>query len=206
MTAEIKKIILPLDGLWEFREFPESARRMRDLEDGSWMQAQVPSSIYSCLVESGQIDAFQLRANPENFDWISEKSWIFRKCFDLPNEFTQRNRVKIIFEGLDTVTQIWLNEKLIGKTDNMFIAHHFDITPFIKPGKNQIMVKCLPAKAEACRRMLRYGKLSEHHYGDPCRTYLRKAQYQFGSVMGPSMPGCGIFRSVQIEAAQAASI
>lgn len=202
--TDINKITLSLDGPWEFREFPESARRMRDLEGGGWRQVSVPSSIYACLMEAGQIDAFQWRADPGDFDWVSQKSWLFRKTFDAPA--LAGRHVELIFEGLDTVTQIWLNEKLIGKTDNMFIPHRFDVTPFIRPGSNTIMVKFLPAMAEARRRMLRYGKLSEHHLGDPCRTYLRKAQYQFGSVLGPALPGCGLFRSVSLESRHTASL
>jgi beta-mannosidase len=205
-SPEIKKFVLPLDGVWEFREFPESARRMRDLEGGSWKPAVVPSSIYTCLNESGLIDVFELRADPADFNWVSETSWVFKKSFDWPSEHCRKDHVQLVFEGLDTVTQIWLNEKLIAKTDNMFIPHTVDVTSIIKPGCNTLMVKFLPAKAESQRRMLRYGKLSEHHFGDPCRTYLRKAQYQFGSVLGPSLPGCGIFRSVRLEAIETASI
>lgn len=206
IAADKKKAVLPLDGEWEFREFPESARRMRDLETGGWHKAHVPSSIYECLVEAGVIDAFTFRADPERFDWISEKSWIFRKTFDVPPELAAGDRLQAVFEGLDTIAQVWCNEKLLGKTDNMFIPHAFDVTSHVRPGRNMLMVKFAPAREEAARRMLRYGKLSEHHFGDPCRTYLRKAQFQFGSVFGPSLPGCGIFRSVRLEAVQTAEI
>jgi beta-mannosidase len=206
IAADTNKTVMPLDGEWEFREFPESSRRMRDLDTGGWKKAHVPSSIFGCLIEAGVIDAFMLRANPEDFDWVSEKSWIFRKTVELSPELTSKDRVHLVFDGLDTVGQVWCNEKLVGKTDNMFIAHTFDITDHVHAGRNVLMVKFSPAREEAARRMLRYGKLSEHHFGDPCRTYLRKAQFQFGSVLGPSLPGCGIFRSVRLEAVRTAEI
>jgi len=205
-AADKKRAVLPLDGDWEFREFPESARRMRDLESGGWKTAHAPSSIFESLSQSGVIDPFALAANPEDFDWVSEKSWIFRKRFEVPADVAAADRVHLIFDGLDTVAQVWCNEKLVGRTDNMFIAHALDVTDHIRAGSNVVMVKFSPARQEAARRMLRYGKLSEHHFGDPCRTYLRKAQFQFGSVFGPSLPGCGIFRSVRLEAAFGARI
>lgn len=202
----MKKEVLQLDGPWEFKEFPETARRMRDLDTTGWMTASVPSSIFTCLSDAGVIDSSEFLANPEQFQWVSDRSWIFRKQFDAPTSLCEKERVHLTFEGLDTVTHIWLNGKLLGKTENMFTPHGFDITGRLKPAGNVIHVKFLPALQHAERLMQRYGRLSEHHFGDPRRCCLRKAQYQFGSALGPAMVGCGIFRSVRIEGADIARI
>lgn len=202
----MEKDVLLLDGEWEFKEFPETARRMRDLDGDGWMAAAVPGSIYTSLAAAGVIDVAELTANPEDFGWVSEKSWIFRKTFDVSDALLKKDRIKLTFEGLDTVSQIWLNDKLIGKTENMFIAHSFDITQHLQPSGNVLLIKFRPALVCADQLMQRYGKLSEHHFGDLRRSYLRKAQYQFGSVMGPALPGCGIFRSVGIEGFNTAHI
>jgi beta-mannosidase len=202
----MEKRMFDLCGSWEFREYPESARRMRDLDNGQWMKAKVPSSIYTCLIEAGCFSRFDLDANPEDFGWISEREWIFRRRFDLDECFCSAENHCLVFEGLDTITQVWLNDKLIGKTENMFIPHRLEVNDRLHPGSNTLMVKFLPATAHAERMMLRYGKLSDYHYGDPRRSYIRKAQYQFGSVLGPALPGCGIFRPIQLEAYTAARI
>ena len=202
----MEKRTFDLSGPWEFREYPESARRMRDLDDGQWMPANAPSSIFACLIEAGCFTRFDLDANPEDFAWVSERDWIFRKRFDLDAEFCGFESLQLVFEGLDTIAQIWLNEKLVGKTENMFIPHRFDVGRRLRPGSNTLMVKLLSATAHAERMMQRYGKLSDHHYGDPRRSYIRKAQYQFGSVLGPSLPGCGIFRPARLEACSTAHI
>jgi beta-mannosidase len=200
------KKTLDLDGHWEFKEYPAAARRMRDLEEGRWMPAQIPSSIYLNLVEAGCFERFSLEANPEDFDWVSQRDWIYRKHVELTDEFRACDEIDLVFEGLDTVTQLWVNEKLIGKTDNMFIPHRFSIADRIHTGRNAVMVKFLSATAYADRLLRRYGTMSEHHYGDPRRSYLRKAQYQFGSVLGPALPGCGIYRPVRLEAWNTARI
>lgn len=202
----MEKDILQLNGRWEFKEFPETARRMRDLDDGNWMTAAVPASIYTCLIEAGAVNASRLTADPENFRWVNEKSWIFRKTFDMPPALLQKERIQLVFEGLDTVSQIWLNDKLIGKTENMFIPHTVDVTQRLKPSNNILLVKFRPALAHAEQLMQRYGRLSEHHFGDGRRSYIRKAQYQFGSVMGPALAGCGIFRPVYLEGTCTAKI
>lgn len=202
----MKKNVLQLSGDWQFKEFPETARRMRDLDTGGWMPASVPSTIFTCLARAGQIDPTDLLANPENYHWISQRSWIFRKQFDAPSSLVELERACLIFEGLDTVAHIWLNGKLLGKVENMFIPHTFDVTDILKPTANQLHVKFLPALQRGEQLMQRYGKLSEHHFGDPRRCYLRKAQYQFGSAISPALPGCGIFRSVRLEGIQTARI
>ncbi len=198
--------LFDLTGDWEFREYPAQARRMRDLDGDDWLQARVPSSIYTCLVGAGQIDPADLNANPEKFSHISRRPWIFRKTFDVPGELLQCGRIDLVFDGLDTVAQIWLNDKLIGKTDNMFIGHRFDVTKLIKPGGNRLLVKLAPAEAHAERLMNRYGKLTEFYFGSACRSYIRKAQYQFGWDWCPALPGCGIFRPVRLEGIAGARI
>lgn len=194
------KQIMVLDGQWEFREFPESARRMRDLDDSPWTPARVPGSIYTHLMEAGCFSRFDVEANPEDFGWVSQCAWVYRRTFTPTAEMVKAAAAELVFEGLDTITQIWLNEKLIGKTDNMFIPHRLSVGGLLREGVNTLMIKFLPALDYAERLMQHYGKLSDLHYGDPRRSYIRKAQYQFGSAMCPSLPGCGIFRSVRLEA------
>jgi beta-mannosidase len=198
--------VLGLGGQWEFREYPPDARRMRDLDEQEWMSAQVPSSIYTCLVDAGRIDHKRLNTDPEDFIDVSEKAWIFRKTFDAPEGLLECRRVDLVFEGLDTVTQIWFNDKLVARTDNMFIEHRFDVSDLIKKTGNRLLVKFNSPIEHAERLMNRYGKLSELYFGYPCRSYIRKAQYQFGWDWCPPLPGCGIWRPVRLEGVDEARI
>jgi beta-mannosidase len=197
---------LDLNGPWEFKEYPESARRMRDLEEGQWLPAEVPSSIFTCLIRAGQITSPDLHENPSSYAWISEKSWVFRKVFDLPQDLAAADRIDLVCRGLDTVAHIWLNEKLVAKTDNMFLGWRFDITRHLKPKSNTLLIRFSPALQTAAQRMARYGALSDRIWGDRRRVYLRKAQYQFGSPYNPAYPGCGIWRPIFLQAAAEARI
>jgi beta-mannosidase len=193
------KAFLDLNGSWEFREYPAEARRMRDLESEGWMRTEVPSSIFTSLMGSGLIAREQIDTHPEKFEWVSEKAWIYRRSFDVPSEIRDCNRVDLVFEGLDTVASIWLNGKLIGKTNNMFIPHRLDVTGQVKGADNVLMVKFEPAEACAKKLMERYGDFGGANFTNPHRVYLRKAQYQFGWDWGPTLPGCGIWRPVRLE-------
>jgi beta-mannosidase len=193
------KTSLDLTGKWEFKEYPATARRMRDLDSGGWLETTVPCSIFNSLIWAGKIKQGDIDARPEDFGWVSEKPWIYRKIFDAPAELLSCDRVELVFDGLDTIASIWLNDKLIGKTNNMFIPFRFDVKPFLKPRENWLLVKFEPAVQYAKRLMSRYTTFSESDFNNPYRVYIRKAQYQFGWDWCPGLPGCGIWRPVRLE-------
>ena len=202
----MQKESLVLDAAWQFKEFPQSARRMRDLDSGHWMNASVPSSIYTCLRQAGVISIPKLSPDFNDIRWVDEKNWVFRKEFDVPPSLLEKEQVEIIFDGLDTVAHIWLNDKLIGKTENMFIGHRFHIKPYLKESGNRLYIKFVSSLHNADHLQQRFGELGRHHLRDPRSSYIRKAQYQFGSEFGPPLAGCGIFRQVRIAGHNAANI
>ncbi len=200
------KITLDLTGKWDFKEYPISARRIRDLDKGNWFPTDVPASIFRSLIQAGRIDESDLLANPENFEWVSQKPWAYRKIFDAPDELLDCNRVELLFEGLDTISSIWLNDKLVGRTENMFISHRFDVAGLLKKKDNHLFVKFEPALVWAEMLQRRYGHISDHVLGNPQRVYIRKAQYQFGWDWCPALPGCGIWRPARLEGTEKSRI
>ncbi|MHC4457247.1 MAG: glycoside hydrolase family 2 protein [Planctomycetota bacterium] len=200
------KTSLDLTGKWQFKEYPSSARRMRDLDSAGWQTTTVPCSIFNSLIEAGQIKQSDIDTDPEKFTWVSEKTWIFKNTFDRPEELLGCDRTDLVFEGLDTIATIWLNNKLIGKTNNMFIPFRFDVTKLSKPQNNILLVKFEPATQYAKKLMRRYNTFSKTDFINPHRIYIRKAQYQFGWDFCPSLPGCGIIRAVRLEATKKARL
>lgn len=195
-----------LDPAWQFKEFPESARRIRDLDAGHWLDAVVPSSIYTCLEKAGLFSLADWSNQSCGSNWPDIKNWIFRKQFDVPPSLLEKERIEFVFEGLDTVAHIWLNDKLIGKTENMFIPHRFDIKLYLKQSSNTLYVKLISPLQHAGRLLHRYGTLGQSHLRRPESAYIRKSAYQFGSVFGPSLTGCGIVRPVRLEGSNIAAI
>jgi beta-mannosidase len=197
---------LDLTGQWRFKQYPVSARRMRDLDEGNWLNCSVPSSIYTSLIEAGIIDRKKLNTNPQDFFQISLEPWIYKKVFDLPDGFLKNEKIELIFEGLDTFAQIWLNGKLLARTDNMFCEYRFDVTPILLSRNNELLVKFDSAVEEGNRLMTRFGMLSKDQCSLPSRAYVRKSQCQFGWDWAPVMPGCGIWKPVRLEAFKTSAI
>lgn len=204
MHMSKKKISLA--GKWQFKEYPVQARRMRDVGDDLWSECSVPGTIFGGLIEAGIIEEFDFLANPEKYEYVSEKPWLFQKNFDCPDDILAMDKCRLVFDGLDTVSSIWLNGKLIAKTSSMFIQHRIDITKYLQSKDNHLMVKLDSAIDYSNRLEKRYGQLIPDKLGHSGRVYMRKAQYQFGWDFSPSLPGCGIFRDVRIEGVKKARI
>lgn len=41
------------------------------------------------------------------------------------------NRKYIIFDGVDTIGDVYLNTKLIGSTNNMFVKYYFSVEEYL---------------------------------------------------------------------------
>lgn len=198
--------IIDLTGQWQFMEYPAHVRRMRDIETGDWQDCTVPASIFTNLIESGQVNESDLLANPEKYEYVSRKGWLYQKTFDCPQDILDADRCEIVFDGLDTVSQIWINGKLIARTNNMFIRHRIDVTGRLRSENNHLMVKFNSPLEYAEKLQDRYGSITKDANGHGCRVYIRKTQCQFGWDWSPPLPGCGIFRPVRIEATDKARI
>jgi beta-mannosidase len=199
-------ISIDLNGEWEFRQYPTDARRMADLQNGDWYKATVPGGIYQDLISAGVIDEAEFDAKPWEFKWVGEKDWIYRRSFEIDEELFSCERKELVFEGLDTVSTIWLNGRKIGGGENMFTEHRFDAAEFLRTGVNEVMVKFDSAWGYAKRAEEKYGKIKGPSKLHPAAAYVRKSRYQFGWDFCPSQTGCGICRGVRVEGSNAGCI
>jgi len=51
-----------------------------------------------------------------------------------------KNGVYLVAKGIDTISSVYINDKLIGTTDNMFVRYKFDIKQVLKTGQNKIRI------------------------------------------------------------------
>ena len=52
----------------------------------------------------------------------------------------QRKSVNLVFDGVDTVSKIYINDVLVGETDNMFVRYILDVKKLLKTKDNKIKV------------------------------------------------------------------
>ena len=95
------------------------------------------------------------------------------------------------FDGIDTYADVYLNDRNVLCTDNMFRSWKTDVAGILKAGTNNLKLVFYPAaiRAKESAAGLPYTLPGEG------RVFIRKAQYQFGWDWGPRFVTCGIFKS-----------
>jgi len=103
----------------------------------------------------------------------------------------------LVFEGLDTCADIYLNGSLVGSTENMLIPHEIEIAGAIKRGDNTLTVHIKPAVIEARKYPLALNENAlKYNYES---LYIRKAPHTYGWDIFPRIVSGGIFRPVYLE-------
>lgn len=103
----------------------------------------------------------------------------------------------LVFEGIDTVAEIYLNGEMLGSCDNMFIPQEFSAERLLKEGENELVVHISPACIEARKNKVSAGNTALRYNYESLR--LRKATHMFGWDIMPRMVSAGIFRPVRLE-------
>ena len=101
------------------------------------IEARVPGCVHTDLVNAGIIANPLYRDNNEKCLWIEAGNYTYTTRFAAK----RAEGVRLVFEGLDTYADIFLNGVQIGESHNMFIPHAFDVTGAIRDGENLLEVK-----------------------------------------------------------------
>ena len=179
---------------WKFNVGKENPSSFKINE---WLSANIPGTIHTDLLEHRLIEDPFFDDNEIKLTWICETDWVYKATFIKPADFSNDLPVFLIFEGIDTIAEIFLNDSLLGKSENMFLKYEFDVSSLIKEKENLLEVNF--------KSPLKYAKELEEKYGklpvalNSERVYIRKAQYSFGWDWGPSFPTMGIWRPVYLE-------
>src|SRR5260370_7586870 len=117
-------------------------------------------------------------------------------------ELLSREHLELVFEGLDTYANVFLNDQHLVDADNMFRTWRVDCKHALKPGVNTLSTRfrspineILPVMAK-----MNYQLPSPNDQGEKTYPYTRKAAYQFGWDWGPRFVTSGIWKAVRIEA------
>jgi beta-mannosidase len=160
--------------------------------------------VHTDLLNLGVIEDPFYEDNELRLQWIGEQDWIYKTTFDLPKNFKIDNTINLVFEGVDTIAEAWLNKKPVGKYQNMFRKYEFDVSKLLKKQNNLLEIKFQSPIKYATEQEKIYGKLPVALNSE--RVYIRKAQYSFGWDWGPSFPTSGLWKLVYIEQQLGASI
>ncbi|MCZ9342990.1 hypothetical protein NGM37_35055, partial [Streptomyces sp. TRM76130] len=74
--------------------------------------------------------------------WVGRREWTYQRTLDAA---AGHERTDLVFDGLDTVAEITLDGRPLGRTRNMHRSHRFDVTGL----SGRLTVRFASAYAEA---------------------------------------------------------
>jgi len=186
------RIRISINNGWQFREAGKD----------KWYPASVPGCVHTDLLKNKLIDDPFYRDNEKKLQWIGKTDWEYQTTINLTAEMLKRTNLELVFEGLDTYTDVFLNDKLLISTDNMFRAWRVDAKSLAMPGANSMRIHFRSPINEVLPIMAKmdYELPAANDQGEKTSPYTRKAPYQYGWDWGPRFVTSGIWRPVYLEA------
>jgi len=182
---------------------------MREVGTNEWNKAVVPGCVHTDLLRNKQIPDPFYRTNEKDLQWIDKKDWEYKTVIEISQEQLNSENLEIVFKGLDTYADVFLNNKQILSADNMFREWMVDVKPSLKIGKNELRIlfhspikiglqlnKENGFKLQASNDQAENGGLKKDEL---LSSYLRKAPYHFGWDWGPRLVTSGIWRPAFIR-------
>lgn len=193
---------LPLDQ-WQICDFEPGTEsfeaRMASSAKASWIACPAPGDTYAALIAAGRLAHPYKGQNEAAAEWVQKREWWWKASFDGTGA-SGAEHAELVFEGLDTFCDVYVNGELLGSANNMFREWRFDVRPLLRgDGANEILIVFHPTDAMVpAREMPFWGPLSEKMNANR-RNLMRKAQFGWGWDWGPNLPTVGIFGKVSLR-------
>lgn len=161
------------------------------------LEAQIPSSLYNVLLNNNLIkDPFYRDNEYKIRDLCNEDCEFYTEVYITEEEF-KKNKIILKFNGVDTISDLYINDKFIGTMNNMHRSFEFNIKEVIKFGANKIRVNIKsPNKyIEEMNQRYELWGVDTTMEGYP---HIRKAHCMYGWDWGPQLPDMGIWREVEL--------
>ncbi|MEE1884230.1 glycoside hydrolase family 2 protein [Pedobacter flavus] len=182
--------------------YPLAQWKVKQLEANDWLNASVPGNVQLDLLNNRKIEHPYLGTNEFKIDWIEGKSWVYLNEFKVSASQIKSDEIILNFEGLDTFADVYLNDSLILRADNMFRHWKIPVKKNVKVGKNQLKIIFRSTLKEGERLA---GLSSIKYPADNERgsvkisPLIRKAPFQFGWDFGPRVLTTGIWKPTYLS-------
>jgi len=135
-----------LNGTWDFKFYESPLDVEKDFfnQENGWEQIDVPSNwqlrgfgrpIYTNWKHPFKTLGLKIPAK-------SNETGTYRKTFEIPNNWNKK-QVFLHFAGVQSAFYLWVNGSEVGYSEGSMTPAEFNITKYLKAGKNQIAVKVI---------------------------------------------------------------
>ena len=92
-----------------------------------WLDATVPGTVHQDLMAHDRLPDPFYGMNEQKIQWVEKEDWLYRTSFVLSQKQLDSDDVTLVFEGLDTYADVYLNGALVLKADNMFVGYRIPV-------------------------------------------------------------------------------
>lgn len=137
-----------LNGNWKFRWYPTPKKVPEDFyntgfDSSDWGEIPVPANWelhgYGTAIYTNVEYPFEpvdAPFTPEDDNPVG----LYRTSFEVPSDWNEM-QVTLTFGGVSSAYYVWLNGQLLGYSEDSRLPTHFDVTPHLQEGKNNLAVK-----------------------------------------------------------------
>ena len=158
--------------------------------------SNIPGNIEIDLMNAGILPNIYQGVNVEKTREFELYDWWYIKDF-VVDVLPQDEDVFLVFDGVDTYAEYFLNGVKIGESDNMLIAHEFAVDETLLQGKNQLAVHIFSAVKKSENFKVNPLQVADWECFQSLRC--RKPAHAYGWDIFPRVLSAGIWRSVKLE-------
>lgn len=171
-----------------------------------WIPAQVPGAIQYDLMRAGSLEnPFGGTSQAKDAAWVARGDWAFRTTFMAGEAMPGLTR-ELVFFGIDTFSDIWLNGSLLGTTANAYRTYRFAADSHLINGSNELLIhvkghhRMIQPLVTEAREKLDHADGVEGLLG---KSLIRRYQRNFFTNssllnLGTGILGIGIYKDVAL--------
>ena len=181
--------------------------RFRQGRSENWFPATVPGTVHTDLMANELLEDPFFRLNERSVQWVDKEDWMYETTFNATAEEVNAENQEIVFKGLDTYADVYLNHERILVADNMHRTWKCDVKGKLREGENLLEVyfnspiKVDLPKYDQYDYTFNTGPDQSQNGGIFNKTlsiFARKAGYHYGWDWGPRLVTSGIWRDIDL--------
>ena len=144
---------LSMEGMWKFNFVKDHNKRPANFfalkyDDSQWKDFPVPGLFElngygdATYKNIGYAWATQFDPNPPYISELNNYTGSYRRTFDLPKDWRGKDVYFHVGSATSNLT-LWVNGKYVGYSEDSKVAAEFNISKYLKPGKNLIAMQVM---------------------------------------------------------------
>jgi beta-mannosidase len=179
---------------WQFRQAGQD----------EWQAATIPGCVHTDLLALNKIPDPFYRQNEKAVMWVEKADWEYKTTFEVKGSDLKSDHISLQFDGLDTYADVYVNDSLVLKADNMFIGWNIPVKNVVKSGRNELRIYFHSAVTVGMEKLRKvpYTLMAANELApenERTNVFTRKAPFHYGWDWGPRLVTCGIWRPVKLE-------